>query len=77
MYDINTGNWNHCALHMVVKTQLWHVHKAKTTESKQRQHYLYHRTEEYKQVAICDWAASLSSCSAWLTINKTKKTDDE
>ena len=43
-------------MHMV-KTR--HVHKAKTTESKQRQQYLYQRTEEYKQVAMCDWAAGL------------------
>ena len=37
----------------MVKNMLRHAYKAKTTESQQRQHDLYQRTDEYKQVAMC------------------------
>ena len=47
----------------MVKNMLRHAHKAKTTESQQRRHDLYQRTDEYKQVAMC--APSSSCCSAW------------
>ena len=47
----------------MVKNMLRRAHKAKTTESQQRRHDLYQRTDEYKQVAMC--APSSSCCSAW------------
>ena len=47
----------------MVKNMLRHAHKAKMTESQQRRHDLYQRTDQYKQVAMC--APSSSCCSAW------------